>query len=174
VFSLLNSSNSDDFITKSEILYSIQAIEGIIQTGIFATEQSNNPFVKPAVVYVLIHLSNLMRKSEEIANRRIDFTDDIDKLNRSKRKIKDVTHLIIDVRNAVCHPESHLHFLDKHIKFTFNILYGKGTLAEIDDIVFKSDYDDDVCFFFGEIKVYLKRHIIRAFQKAKENLRPYL
>ncbi|MFQ5431942.1 MAG: hypothetical protein ACE5EN_05500 [Nitrospinota bacterium] len=37
-----------------------------------------------------------------------------------------------------------------------------------------SDYNDDTCFFFGAQKIYLKRHIVRAFEESKSKLLPLL
>lgn len=45
---------------------------------------------------------------------------------------------------------------------------------QINDIEIKSEFDDDVCFFFGTQKIYFKRHILRAFEEAKQKLIPLL
>ncbi len=34
------------------------------------------------------------------------------------------------------------------------------------------DYADDVAFIFGYQRIYLRRHIFRAFDEAKANLEP--
>ena len=36
-----------------------------------------------------------------------------------------------------------------------------------------SDYDDDICIFFGDQKIYLVRHIIRAVKEAELYLKEY-
>jgi hypothetical protein len=51
-------------------------------------------------------------------------------------------------------------------KFSFNICFGKGNLANINGVEFRSDYYDDVCIFIGDQKIYLKRHIYRAATEA--------
>ncbi len=61
-----------------------------------------------------------------------------------------------------------------NIKATFNVAFGKANLMKINDFEQKSLYEDDICFFFGLKGIYLNRHIVRAFQEAKNNLEPYL
>ena len=80
-----------------------------------------------------------------------------------------VTFLIKHARDAVCHIDSQNHVLCKenNIMFSFNVIFGKGTLAQIGDLTMTSDYDDDICIFFGDQKIYLVRHIIRAVKEAE-------
>lgn len=163
-----------DFFTKSDIESSIYAIEKIINTGIFNDENSQNVFVRASFTQILIYLRDLMYKSEKYANKRIDFTDDVTPLNENNFKVKDVSDLIKFVRDAICHPDVPHHYFSDGVKATFNIVYGKGQLMQIDGVDIKSDYEDDVCFFFGKEKIYLKRHIIRAYNEAKRALMPLL
>lgn len=88
-----------DFFTGSQIESSLNEIDRILKTDIFLPENSDNLFLRPSFVHVLIHLRDLM---------------------------------------------------------------------------YKSDYEDDVCFFFGKAKIYLSRHIIRAYKEATQALRPLL
>ncbi|URR00428.1 hypothetical protein LOC50_14445 [Pseudoalteromonas sp. SCSIO 43095] len=111
-----------------------------------------------------------MYKTEKFSDR-IDFKDDV----LIEGKIKDVSDLIKYVRDALCHPDSDNHYIEKNnIKSSFNVAFGKCTLMKMDDFEQSSKYDDDVCFFFGSKSIYLKRHIIRAHQEAKEKLTPLL
>lgn len=161
---------SIDFFTKSDIEDDIFSINKILSTEIFSPENVSNPFKKSAFIELLICLRDLMYKTERYSTR-ISFTDDVVKTD----KIKDVTDLIKYVRDALCHPDSPNHYLvQNNIKATFNIMYGKGCLFSTSDKNITSDYVDDVCFFFGETKIYLIRHIIRAFNEAKEKLLPII
>jgi hypothetical protein len=54
------------------------------------------------------------------------------------------------------------------------VAYGKTNVGYFNGVSVQADYDDDVCFFFGVHKLYLKRHIIRAFEEAQEKLSPLL
>jgi len=158
-----------DFHVKREIKSDIRRIGEILSTDIFTPEETGrNPFFFSALTELLILLRDLMYKSEEYA-QRVAFTDDIN----VTEDVKDVTDLIWFVRNAVCHVDSSNHKFQDAV-FTFNTIFGKGVMAHIGDTAMESEYEDEVCFFFGEQKIYLKRLIIRAFEEAKENLEPIL
>jgi len=47
-------------------------------------------------------------------------------------------------------------------------------LAPHPGISLTSDYTDDICFFFGVEKIYLRRHVLRAFEETKRQLVPLL
>ena len=159
-----------DFFDKYDIENDIDRIEKLIKTNIFQPNHSDSIFMRSAFIEVLICLRDLMRKTEE-SSSRICFTDDV----ILTPNVKDVSDLIRYVRDALCHMESQNHFVAKtKTKATFNIAYRKGNFMKIGDINLSSDYDDDVCFFFGEQRIYLKRHILRALTEAKQKLLPLL
>ncbi|MGL4739359.1 MAG: hypothetical protein ACRC41_00930 [Sarcina sp.] len=158
----------NQFFLKSDIQSNISDIETILSSNILNIK--NPTLQKGAFIHMLILLRDLMFKSEKYATK-VNFTDDV----ITNAKIKDVSDLIIFVRNALCHPDSSNNYLiNDNIKATYNVIYGKGTFMKIDDITIASDYDDDICFLFGPQKIYLKRHILRAFEEAKTNLKDFL
>lgn len=159
-----------DFFTKGDIENDIGRIQTLLQTEIFLPTNINHPLCKSAFIDLLICLRDLMYKAEKYSTR-INFDDDVLKTD----KISDVTDLIKFVRDALCHPDIPHHYLVKgQIKATYNIAFGKCNLIQMGDITIKSDYDDDICFFFGEQKIYFKRHILRAYEEAKKKLLPLL
>lgn len=159
-----------DFFTKDDIENDIGRIQTLLQTEIFLPTNINHPLCKSAFIDLLICLRDLMYKAEKYSTR-INFDDDVLKTD----KISDVTDLIKFVRDALCHPDIPHHYLVKgQIKATYNIAFGKCNLIQMGDITIKSDYDDDICFFFGEQKIYFKRHILRAYEEAKTKLLPLL
>jgi hypothetical protein len=159
-----------DFFIKSEIEDDIRRITEILASSIFAKENFKNPLVRSAFIETLISLRDLMYKTEKYVSK-IDFDDDVVQTD----DIEDVTDLIKYVRDALCHLDSDNHYLEKgNIKATYNIAYGKANLLSIGEFKQISDYEDDVCFFFGSQKIYLKRHIVRAFELAKDKLLPIL
>ena len=159
-----------DFFTKGEILASIRRIEDLLASKIFSPENSESPLVRSAFIETLVCLRDLMYKTEKYAER-LDFDDDIVRTD----KIKDVTDTIKYVRDALCHIDSDKHYIEKgNIRASYNIAYRKGRLLKNGDFEQASDYDDEVCFFFGSQKIYLKRHIIRAAKEAKRRLLPLL
>lgn len=161
-----------DFFSKSEIQYSLKQIEQLLSCGIFHVSNSTNILLKAAFIEMLILLRDLMYKSEKFASR-IDFADDIEIDN--EKKIRDVSDLIKYVRDALCHPDSNNHYIEKNnIKSTFNVAFGKCILIKMGDFEQKSKYEDEICFFFGSKSIYLKRHIIRAYDEAKLKLEPLI
>lgn len=159
-----------DFFTKVDIENDIRRIQELLQTEIFLPTNINHPLCKSAFIDLLICLRDLMYKAEKYSTR-INFDDDVLKTD----KISDVSDLIKFVRDALCHPDIPHHYLIKgKIKATYNIAFDKRNIIKFDDIIIKSDYDDDICFFFGEQKIYLKRHVLRAYEEAKQKLLPLL
>lgn len=159
-----------DFFTRGVIEEEIGRIKELIDSGIFLPKNSQSPLVKSAFIEVLICLRDLMYKTEEYVTR-ISFDDDIVKAGN----IKDVTDTIKYVRDALCHLDSDKHYLENgNIRASYNVAYGKKQLLKIGGFTQASDYDDDICFFFGTQKIYLNRHIIRAFEEAKNKLLPLI
>lgn len=158
-----------DFYAEDEIESALRTIEATINSGIFSPQNSQSPFFQPSFVALLISLRDLMYKAEKYSSR-IGFSDDVDQRN----KVQDVSDLIKFVRDALCHPDSDNHYIDNGCKATFNVCFGAGCLVKIDDFTQESAYDDDICFFFGMHRIYLKRHIIRAAQEAETKLAPLM
>ena len=159
-----------DNFSKSEIEDSLSRVDEILKSKIFTPENIANPLVKSAFIELLICLRDLMYKTEKFSTR-VAFDNDIIKND----KINDITDVIKYVRDALCHLDSDNHYLEKNnIKATYNIMFGKGTVAKINDYEQTSEHEDDICFFFGSQRVYLNRHIITAIKEVKSKLLPLL
>jgi hypothetical protein len=158
-----------DFHDKSDIKQSIKRIEQLFSCGIFQPQNSDNVLFRAAFIELLIAMRDLMFKTNKYATR-ISFSDDIVSIN----KITDVTGVIKHVRDAICHPDSQNHYIEKGQKASFNVLFGKGCICKINDYEQSSPYDDDICFFFGLQHIFMKRHIVRAFEEAKSKLLPLI
>lgn len=157
-----------DFFDRNDVDNSIRRIDELLACGIFHPENTANVLFRAAFVELLIALRDLMFKTEKFATR-IAFEDDIHQTD----SVRDVTHLIKYVRDALCHPDSDNHYIEaNNIKATFNVAFGRANLLKIGDFEQSSKYDDDICFFFGSQCIYLKRHVIRAFNEAKSKLIP--
>jgi hypothetical protein len=163
--------NDIDFFTAGDIRQDIDRIERILGSGIFEPQRVRHPLVKSAFIELMICINDLMRKVEKYGSR-ISFTEDV----VVTPNIADVTDLIRFIRDALCHTHIYNHFIvPDRIKASFFALYGKVTHVPFEpdhDIVFVSEYSDDVCFFFGLHKIYLQRHIVRAFIEARKQLLP--
>jgi hypothetical protein len=159
-----------DFFTKSEIEDSVRCIEELLTCGIFQPDNSRHVLFRAAFIELLIALRDLMYKTQKHA-RRIAFDDDV----RKSAQVQDVSDLIRYVRDALCHPDSDNHYMEAgNIKATFNVAFGQAKLMKMGDFELSSNYPDDICFFFGSHGIYLKRHIVRAFEEAKRELAPLL
>ena len=159
-----------DFFDRSDIESSVRRIDELLSCGIFASANSGNVLFRAAFIELLIALRDLMYKAEKYASR-ISFADDM----LVTEKVHDVSALIKYVRDALCHPDSDNHYLEKgNIKATFNVCFGKAVLLKMPEFEQSSPYTDDICFFFGSQRIFLKRHILRAYEEAKGKLNPLL
>lgn len=159
-----------DFLTKSDIEVSFSRIEKLLHCGIFLPENSQSPLVQSALAELLIRVRDLMAKSKRYASP-IEFSDDVNTTDG----VANVSDAIKFIRDAICHIDSDNHNHEEcGARMSYNIAYGKCNFMKIGDTEIKSDYEDDVCFFFGAQKLYLNRHIKRAYEEAKANLEPVL
>jgi hypothetical protein len=161
--------NAVDFYEQNDVVQSIQDIEKILATDIFTLDQARSPFFKAAFIEVLINLRCLMYKAKTFS-AKIDFTDDV----KIEGKVVDVSELITFVRDALCHLDLKHHHVNDGGRVSFNVSFGKRCTISGLDYRHESLYEDDVAFSFGEQRIYLKRHIIRAFEEAKSKLIPLL
>lgn len=159
-----------DHWDRSDVIEDIECIDRILTTNIFTPENVRSPFLRAAFIEVLVALRDLMYKAEKYASR-ISFTDDV----TVNQRVTDVTALIKFVRDALCHRDSDDHFIENgNIKATFNVCFGKGVLLKTPTFEQNNPYTDDTCFFFGYQRIFLRRHILRAYEEAKQKLRPIL
>lgn len=159
-----------DFYEQGEVWQSINDIERLLVTDIFTPAQAtDSPFFKAAFIEVMINLRCLMYKAQTYSTK-IDFTDDV----KIEGKVIDVSELIRFVRDALCHLDLKHHYVNDGGRVTFNISFGRRCTISGLNYRHESIYEDDVAFSFGEQRIYLKRHIIRAFEEAKSKLIPLL
>lgn len=153
--------DKNNFFIKSQIRSNIQTISTLLNTGVFSSLELRI-FQEPVFVSIILKLDDLLQKFR-ILNQRINFKNDI--------YSGDITDLVNKIRNAICHLNSDENLLDRETqtKFVFNLLVGKVNAVKIgENIVAKSDYDDDIAFFYGEHRIYLQRHLIRVLNEAIE------
>ncbi|HSX00882.1 MAG TPA: hypothetical protein VLF67_01455 [Candidatus Saccharimonas sp.] len=101
-------------------------------------------------------------------DRRVDFTNDV----TTSKEVKDITDLVNKVRNAAVHDTtSKDSFLDGNNWFVFNVVQGLVPSAfNINGQVLGCDYEDDIAYYYGNHRVYLKRHIYRLFSELESAL----
>lgn len=157
-----------DHFTDSEIQHDIDRVRAIINCGIFDPNNSGHPLRLSALTELMICLRDLMAKCV-LAGSRITFCDHVIPM----AECNDVTDAIKFVRDALCHMDSSKHNLKAiQARITFNTVYGKMCLMQVRDLRIENPYDDDIAFFLGPQRLFLKRHIMRAFEEAVALLQP--
>jgi hypothetical protein len=147
---------------ENEIEDNLLRIYTIINSEIFELKNINHPLRKSAFIEMMICLRDLAYKCNKY-NIIVNFSDDI----VQSEKIQNISDLIKYIRDACCHIDSsNNRYLDSGSTFSFNTLYGKTNLLGIEN-----SYEDDICFCFGEQKIYLKRHIIRYLEESIASLK---
>lgn len=132
----------------------------------FVTPDTEQEILWAAVTRIVILVRDLVAKSETYA-KPITFADDVIVNGR----VKDAATLITFMRDAVCHIESPLHMAAENVYSSSNVLFGKRKLANVEEIWnIGCDYEDDVAIIIGTQRMYIKRHLLRAFREASDNL----
>jgi hypothetical protein len=106
---------------------------------------------------LLINLSDLLQRVSMVAVR-VSFSDET-------APCKDVTELILKMRNAACHVNSQGE-LDYRTTIRLGIM-GPLTKQEFaGGGSMENPHDDDIAFYIGKHRAYLRRHLIRAFNQV--------
>jgi hypothetical protein len=146
---------------KSDIQRSLSVCERLLGYGLVSGVYPRE-IEQATLTFFLINLNDLLQKMDSVGHR-LEFSDDIHEVCNAK----DVTDLINNTRNAGCHLNSGNHLLNTN-KITFCIVRGYfPTAFLIKGVVLGSDFADDTAVIFGSNRVYLRRHIRRAFEAAK-------
>ncbi len=154
-----------DIFTMLDIDNGIRRIEAVLATDIFTQKHDKHPLATAAITEVMICLNDLLQKTKKFGFP-VTFTEDVVIVGT----VKDITDLVNDVRNTLCHIPSKTRFLEENLKVGKVVLYGKVRGLTLGTTPISSDYADDVCFIFGKVKIYLFRHIYRALIEAKFNV----
>lgn len=160
-----------NFKFKNEIKFNLGRLNKLISSRILW--EFNNPVHRQSVlIEVLVLLKDLLIKADQIG-KRVNFIDDV--LVDDKLKIKDVTGLISNFRDAACHSDSFRRLYgDGGIILSFNEARGVTNLISIGDYVIGCKYDDDLIFNMGKHCLYLKRHIERAYNELCDIFYPII
>ena len=159
-----------DILDQQDCVDTIRRIDALLSCGIFEENNRRHPLLQSAFIELMICLRDLLCKTEKHA-KRISFADDV----LINSYVNDITDAVIAIRDACCHIHSgKRHFDDNKNRFSFCVVSGKCTFAKIDDLELKSEYEDDIAFFYGKNRLYLKRNIIRSFVEAQTLIMPIL
>lgn len=148
-----------EFYRNGDISSSISKCIKLFDSGIISPEHMNSPLFEAAVIQLLINMSDLLAKAR-VDGKRVNFTDDV-------VGELDVTELVRRCRNAACHISTGEHMIEDLGKFTFNVVAGKMPQAmEMNGVCYGSDYEDDIAVYYGDKRVYLRRHLLRALDSV--------
>ena len=156
----------------NQINNDVYTIQTLLSLNVFE-DPSKTILANAVLTKIMICLRDLVFKSEKFA-KRVSFTDDISV--DASMGINDITDLIKFIRDSLCHSESKNSIYNKHLEFNFVIISGQNSMSfDLGKKVnIQSSYTDDLCFVFGKQKIYLNRHIIRAFDECKKNLSQFV
>jgi len=162
-----------------DVHYAIDRIQTILDCGILNRKYE---LTESAFIEVMIRLSDLLQRADSLG-KRIRFKDDVKLFPpnaKGRHGVRDITDAIRECRDAVCHPQANGHYItpegypkpprapkDNCAQMTFGMTRGKTKWIKTPQYTIESDYEDDVCFFFGAHRIYLNRHIKRAFKELK-------
>ena len=152
-----------------EVYEDTNRIVTIINSQIFMPQSQTHALYQSAFIELMIRLSDLLNKCK-VVKSPVTFTDDVP----LSPNIKNVTDLVVTIRNAVCHIPSKTHVTDLNTTIKFATVFGKATAFQIGELELKGEYEDDIRFFFGGIGIYLNRNIVRSFNEAQKNLAPFI
>ena len=144
-------------------------IDEILATGIFERKNIRNPLMQSAFVELIIHLRDLMAKCRN-EGVPVEFSDDI----LLQGDISDVWDAVSAMRDAVCHITSHRRHFDSYGNRGIFFCHGKGVITDTPECRLESEYDDDLAVFYGRIRLYMNRNIVRAYEEAKAALDPLI
>lgn len=152
-------------IQKEELMYEMERCVKLFNSQVFIKQSI---FTQSAFIEIMIRLNYVLQALNK-NGRRITWKDDIN----SNDKIKDITDLVNNMRNAACHQDSPINYFDgNNIKFVFNIFKGKSPNAiQINDTNIGCEYEDDIAFYYGAQKIYLFRHIKKLLEKLPSIIR---
>lgn len=149
-----------------ELWATIQRLDVVIATGIFERGRVRDPLFQAAFTEAMILLHDILQCAARLA-RRVDFDDHICETEATK----DITDLVAKVRGACCHMGSGSRQVgDTESISAFNVVAGREAGFSLAGVYMGCDFDDDLACWFGGHRIYMKRHIFRAFDEAKDVL----
>uniref|UniRef100_UPI003F80F844 hypothetical protein n=1 Tax=Xanthomonas sp. 0924 TaxID=2835534 RepID=UPI003F80F844 len=150
------------FERSSIVASAYTAIDNVLQSGVLDTPR--HPLFEAAFTSLVIHLKDLLMMANADGNR-IAFTDDVDFVFG---KPCDVTTLVVDIRNAMCHVDSPKHNLSFG-RLRLMVITGLSPNAMVDDVIsYGCNYQDDIAIQYGPVRVYLNRHVMRALTEVRK------
>jgi hypothetical protein len=156
-------------ITKDFALKELNTVKNLLDTGIL--DDINHPCVEfrsPVFTETVIRLNDILQLLSQ-HDRRIIYAQDV----IQSEDIKDVTDLVNRLRNAACHLNSgnrEVSDLENiRILFSFNLVGPKTKLPLVKGFLLENNYADDLAYYYGRDRIYLKRHLYKLVQDLIPN-----
>lgn len=168
---LVKEDGTIDFLASGRATAACIRIQQILGSKEFVAMETVHPLFRSGIIELIIHLRDLLRLSDGL-DKQLTWSNDITPCN-DVGGYKNVEELIVFFRHGVVHSHTwHRRFGSKTGAPVNLIAYGrKGWIIKVGDRAVGSDYDDDVAVFIGHHRIYLKRHMIRAFHELQQTLR---
>ncbi len=155
-------------VHKLDCKADIDRVEALLKTGIFSSKRADDPLHQAAFTEIMIHLRDLLVKAETYGVRVI-FTEYLD-LGPDQT---DVTDVICAVRDCCCQTDTDDHRLSGD-HASYDCIVGIGTLTKDDGVELESEYQDDIAYFYGGHRLYLRRNMLKSFERVKYILAPLI
>jgi len=152
-------------LLKRELLSETQRCAELFNSQIFTNHQI---FTQSAFIEILVRLNYILQELSK-KNSRITWADDV----QTNQNIEDITDLVNNLRNAVCHSDSPRNYIsNSSIKFVFNTFVGKcpNAVKIGENISLGNEYQDDIAFYYGDKRIYLVRHIKRLLEELPNEI----
>ena len=152
-------------LKKRDLLSEMQRCAELFNSQVFTNKQI---FTQSAFIEILVWLNYVLQELSK-NNSRIIWSDDI----QTDQKIKDITDLVNNLRNAACHSDSPRNYIsNSSIKFVFNTFAGKcpNAVKIGENISLGNEYEDDVAFYYGDKRIYLVRHIKKLLEELPNKI----
>jgi hypothetical protein len=155
---------NQDFVRGFEMSAAYGSIRKVVESNVL--NHPSHPLFEAGVTSLFINLNDLLQKAKA-AERRITFTEDV---LVPGEEDADVTDLINKARNAACHLTSAVQSVGWG-RMRMNVMAGYCPRAIVTPTdTYGCDYEDDVAIQYGPIRVYLRRHALRALEEVQSVL----
>ena len=156
--------NNAEFFKRNLLLEQQRCVE-LFNSQIFIQHQL---FTQSAFIEILVRLNYILQELSK-KNERIVWVDHV----KTNQKIKDITDLVNNIRNAACHSDSPKNFIANYgTKLVFNVFIGEcpNAVKIGENILLGCEYRDDIAFYYGENRIYLNRHIKRLSEELYDKI----
>lgn len=153
-------------LLKQDLQSETQRCAELFNSQVFT---NHSILTQSAFIEVLVRLDYVLQKLAK-NRQRVVWGDDI----KVFKKIRDITDLVNNLRNAACHSDSRRNYVgNTSIKFVFNTFVGKcpNAVKIGEDVSLGSEYEDDIAFYYGDKRIYLIRHVKKLLEELPNEIK---